>query len=131
MRFSAAHPHPQPDDALTNEDLFHYLEFMMIDISKIRAAAERANAGIESVLGVVHEQVRQLKAVSDQLAAANAASDPVAQAAVQADLDKLAEGLSAEADKIAADVVAPAKPAEPVVTPVTAAVDTTAPAPAG
>lgn len=129
MRFSETNRrHREPSDTVTNEDLFYQLELMMIDIAKIRAAAERANAGIESVLGVVHEQAKQIKSVSDQLAAANAASDPVAQAAVQVELDKLADGLSAEADKIAADVVAPAKPVD---SPVTAAVDVTAPAPAG
>lgn len=97
----------------------------MIDISKIRAAAERTNAGIESLLAVFHEQAAQAKTLSDQLAAANAATDPVAQAAVQVELDKLAEGLTHEADRIAAQVFAPAA------NPVTAAVDTTAPAPAG
>lgn len=97
----------------------------MIDISKIRVAAERANAGIESVLAVLQEQASQAKSLSEQLAAAVASADPVAQAAVQDELDKLAEGLTHEADRIAAQVFAPA------VRPVTAAVDTTAPAPAG
>lgn len=105
---------------------------MMVDLAKIRAAAERTNAGIESILGVVHEQAAQVKAVSVQLAAANATNDPAAQKAVQDELDKLAEGLVSEADKIALEIMSPPKPVEPVVTsPVTAAVDTTAPAPAG
>lgn len=83
-------------------------EKIMIDVAKIKAAADRANAGIESVLAVLASLTAQVKTLSEQLAAAIAAEDPAAQQAVQADLDKLAEGLNAEADKIAAATAAPA-----------------------
>lgn len=96
------------------DDLYTNMEKMMFDLSKIRAAAERSNAGVDSILAVVHEQSAQLKEVSAKLAAANTANDPVAQAAVQAELDKIADGLNSEADHIAADIMAPAKPAPEV-----------------
>lgn len=107
------------------DDLYTNLEKMMIDIAKIRQAAERANAGIESVLGVLHEQSVQLKEQAEKLTAAIASADPIAQAAVQAELDRLADGLASEADRIAAAVVAPAANVH------VAAVDTAAPAAAG
>ena len=82
----------------------------MIDVSKIQAAADRANAGIESVLAVLAALTAQVKDLSDKLAAAIAANDPAAQLAVQNQLDTLAAGLNAEADKIAAATAAPAAP---------------------
>lgn len=83
------------------------MEALMIDVTKITAAATRANAGIESVLAVLAEQSRQLKDLSAQLAAAIAANDPAAQKAVQDQLDALAAGLDTESDKIAAATAAP------------------------
>lgn len=88
--------------------LTNKVERMMIDVSKIQAAATRANAGIESVLAVLTALTGQVKDLSKQLADAIAANDPVAQKAVQDQLDALAVGLDTESDKIAAATAAPA-----------------------
>lgn len=86
------------------------LDKLMIDVAKITAAAQRANAGIDSVLAVLGEATTQIAALSKQLADAIAAADPAAQQAVQTQLDTLADGLNAEADKIAAATTKPADP---------------------
>lgn len=85
--------------------LHRNLETIMIDVAKTKSAEARAVAGIELLLKLATDNAAQMKSLSEQLAAANAANDPVAQAAVQADLDKAADELSAEVDKIAAPAV--------------------------
>lgn len=90
------------------ENFTRTLGKIMVDISKIKAAEERAVAGIERLLVVSAEHSAQLKALAEQLAVAIAANDPVAQAAVQADLDKAADDLDVEVAKIAPYMPAPA-----------------------
>lgn len=92
------------------EAVHRRLDKIMIDVSKITAATQRANAGIESVLAALGEASTQIAALAKQLADAIAASDPAAQQQVQTDLDALADGLNAEADKIAAATTKPADP---------------------
>src|SRR5712691_5824524 len=84
---------------------------MAIDVTKITASAQRAEAGIESVLAALAATKTQLDGVSKELAAAVAANDPAAITAAQQQLDALAAGLDAESDKIAAATQAPASPA--------------------
>jgi hypothetical protein len=55
--------------------------------------------------------------LATQLAAANAANDPVAQAAVQTQLDALAQGVSDNDDKIAAAIATPGPAPAPTPTP--------------
>lgn len=80
---------------------------MQVDVTRITAAASRANAGIESVLAILAETRSQLLAANKALADAIAANDPAATAAAQKALDDLAAGLETEADKAAAASQAP------------------------
>lgn len=74
------------------------LAVAIIDISKIKAAAERAEAGFDSVMAVLREVRAQQKALADKLAEAIAAQDPAAIQAIQTELDKSAGELD---DKVA------------------------------
>lgn len=108
MRFTIGN---DPDYTVLKRELGYLtrtVEKMMIDVSKIKAAADRANAGIESVLAVLMALTGQVKDLSKQLADAIAANDPVAQKAVQDQLNTLAVGLDVESDRIAAATAAPA-----------------------
>jgi hypothetical protein len=86
------------------------MEKLMIDVSKIHDAAVRTEAGVDSILAAFAVLTAQVKDLSKQLADAIAAADPVAQQAVQTQLDTLATDLNAKADAIATAMVAPAAP---------------------
>ncbi len=74
---------------------------MAVDTTQILAAAQRADAGIKSVLAVLSETRAQLLKANADLAAAIAANDPAATAAAQQQLSEIAATLNTDADAIA------------------------------
>lgn len=66
---------------------------MGFDISKIKAAAVKAEAGYDTMLATMNAMRAEAKAASERIAALIAANDPAAAAQAQAELDSLADGL--------------------------------------
>lgn len=86
---------------------------MSLDFTKMQAAATKQVGVTNSVLQVLSDLQAHVTDLAKQLADANAANDPVAQAAVQAQLDALATGIDSNDDKLAAAVAAPGTPGTP------------------
>lgn len=83
---------------------------MSLDMSKVVAAAQRQTTVTNGVLQVLSDVSKRVDELSAQLAAAIASSDPVAQKAVQDQLDKLADDINANDDRLAAAIVQPGQP---------------------
>jgi hypothetical protein len=86
---------------------------MALDFTKMIAATTAQTTVTNSVLQTLTDLAAKITDLSAQLAAAIAANDPVAQAAVQTQLDALAQGITDNDDKIAAAIVAPGTPGTP------------------
>lgn len=93
-------------------DLHRKVTQMQVDISKLTAAEQALIGVVEQVLVVVGNQQSALKTLSDQLAAAIAANDPVGNVALQSAIDGMATTLAAETQKVGAALTA-ATPAAP------------------
>lgn len=93
-------------------DLHRKVTQMQVDISKLTAAEQALIGVVEQVLVVVGNQQSALKTLSDQLAAAIAANDPVGNVALQSAIDGMASTLAAETQKVGAALTA-ATPAAP------------------
>lgn len=90
---------------------------MALDFTKMIAATAAQSTVTNSVLAALQSLGAKIADLSTQLAAAIAANDPVAQAAVQTQLDALAQGVSDNDDKLAAAVVATGPAPTPPTTP--------------
>jgi peptide deformylase len=88
------------DLVLTNQ------EKIMIDTSAVLAAVAQERTELASWKTLVEGMSATMKDLAAQLAAAIAANDPVALAAVQADLDKAASDLNADNADAAAAIAA-------------------------
>jgi len=86
---------------------------MALDFTKMIAATTTQTTVTNGVLQVLKDTSAKIADLSAQLAAALAANDPVAQAAVQKQLDDLATGIQTNDDAIAAAIVAPGTPGTP------------------
>lgn len=106
-------------------DLHRKVNQMSIDISKLTASEQKLIAVVDQVLVIVGNQQSALKTLSDQLAAAIEASDPVNMAALQQAVDTMSATLDAETTKVGVSLAAAA--GQPVPTPQPAP----APAPTG
>jgi hypothetical protein len=95
---------------------------MTLDFTNMVAAAAAQSTVTNSVLQTLSDLAAKVADLSTQLAAAIAANDPVAQAAVQTQLDALAKGISDNDDKLAAAITTPgpAPAPTPVPTPIPA-----------
>lgn len=89
---------------------------MALDFTKMIAATTAQTTVTNGVLQVLKDTSAKIADLSAQLAAALAANDPVAQAAVQKQLDDLATGIQTNDDAIAAAIVAPGTPGTPAPT---------------
>lgn len=90
---------------------------MQLDFTKMIDAATKQQGVTNSTLQVLKDLNAKITDLSTQLAAANAAQDPVAQKAVQDQLDALATGINTNDDAIAAAIAAPGVPGTPAPTP--------------
>jgi uncharacterized Zn finger protein len=86
---------------------------MALDFTKMIDATTKQTGVTNSVLQFTKDVSAKIADLSTQLAAANAASDPAAQAAVQKQLDDLATGITTNDDAIATAIVAPGTPGTP------------------
>jgi glycine cleavage system regulatory protein len=86
---------------------------MALDFTKMIDAANKQQGVTNSTLQVLKDLNAKISDLSTQLAAANKANDPVAQAAVQTQLDALATGIQTNDDAIAAAIAAPGTPGTP------------------
>jgi hypothetical protein len=96
---------------------------MQLDFTKMVAAAAAQTTVTNGVLATLASFAAKVTDLSTQLAAAIAANDPVAQAAVQTQLDALAQGVTDNDDKIAAAIATPGT--TPVPSPTPAPIPTT------
>jgi hypothetical protein len=96
---------------------------MQLDFTKMIAATAAQSTVTNGALQALQALSAKVTDLSTQLKAANAAADPVAQAAVQTQLDALAQGVSDNDDKIAAAIAThgPAPAPTPTPTPIPAA----------
>jgi hypothetical protein len=83
---------------------------MAIDVSKLVASEARLVADVDTLLTLASTTSASLVAVSEQLAAAIAANDPVALAAAQAAIDGVVTALDTESAKVEATQVPPVAP---------------------
>lgn len=83
-------------------DLHRKVNKMSLDISKLTASEQALIGVVEKVLVVVGNQQTALKTLSDQLAAAIAANDPVNNLALQTSIDTMAATLDTETQKVGA-----------------------------
>jgi len=86
---------------------------MALDFTKMIDATNKQTTVTNGVLQTLKDLAAKIADLSTQLAAANAANDPAAQAAVQKQLDDLATGIQTNDDAIAAAIVAPGTPGTP------------------
>lgn len=107
-------------------DLHRKVRVMQIEIAKLTAAEAALIGVVEQVLVVVGNQQSALKTLSDQLAAAIAANDPVGNQALQSAIDGMAVTLQTETAKVGAALAAAtptpsptsaSAPVDPVATP--------------
>lgn len=89
-------------------DLHRKVNQMSIDISKLTASEQKLIAVVDQVLVIVGNQQSALKTLSDQLAAAIAASDPINMAALQQAIDTMSATLDAETTKVGVSLAAAA-----------------------
>ena len=90
---------------------------MQLDFTKMVAAAARQQTVTNSVLQVLQDFNAKIKDISQQLADALAATDPVAAKAAQDQLDALAQGVDDNDTKIAAAIETPGTAPAPTPTP--------------
>jgi hypothetical protein len=80
---------------------------MAIDVSKLVASEVRLVGDVDTLLTLAANTQAQLEIISQQLADAIAANDPVAQKAVQDAIDGVVASLDTEAAKVEATQVPP------------------------
>jgi hypothetical protein len=90
---------------------------MQLDFTKMVAAAARQQSVTNSVLQVLQDFNAKIKDISQQLADALAANDPVAAKAAQDQLDALAQGVDDNDTKIATAIDTPGTAPTPTPTP--------------
>lgn len=90
---------------------------MALDFTKMIAAAANQSTVTNSVLQTLQDLGAKVADLATQLAAAIAANDPVAQQAVQDQLDALATGIDANDTKLAAAITTPGPAPAPTPTP--------------
>ncbi len=87
---------------------------MALDFTKMNTAITAQTTIDNSVLQYSIDMSAKVSDLSTQLKAAIAANDPVAQAAVQTQLDGLAQGILDNNAKVATAIQAPGTPGTPV-----------------
>jgi hypothetical protein len=90
---------------------------MQLAFTKMIAATAAQTTVTNGAVQALQSLGAKIADLSTQLAAANSANDPVAQAAVQTQLDGLAQGVSDNDDKIAAAIATPGTVTTPTPTP--------------
>lgn len=90
---------------------------MVLDFTNMIAAAAAQSTVTNSVLQTLKDLGAKITDLSTQLAAAVAANDPVAQAAVQTQLDALATGIQANDTALANAIATPGPAPAPTPTP--------------
>lgn len=90
---------------------------MALDFTKMIAAAANQSTVTNSVLQTLQDLGAKVADLATQLAAAIAANDPVAQQAVQDQLDALATGIDDNDTKLAAAITTPGPAPAPTPTP--------------
>lgn len=117
-------------------DLERKVTKMTIDIKHLSDSEQRLVGVVEQVLVLVGNQQAALKTLSDQLAAAIAANDPVGNAALQSQIDGMAKTLDEEVVKVGNSLAAASALAGPSAsvqtsaqTPETGPVSTSTPSP--